>query len=74
MFGYHWLPLSSYLLSYKTIGAAIERYAPALARELLPRITRGELVFCQGFSEPGAGSDLGSLTTRADRTADGAGS
>ena len=64
--GYHWLPLSSYLLSYKTIGAAIERFAPTLATELLPPITRGELVFCQGFSEPGAGSDLGALTTRAD--------
>src|SRR5690349_2330144 len=55
--GYHWLPLSSYLLSYKTIGAAIERFAaPALVEQLLPPIARGELVFCQGFSEPGAGS------------------
>ena len=33
VFGYHWLPLSSYLLSYKTIGAAIERFgSPALVR------------------------------------------
>ena len=32
VFGYHWLPLSSYLLSYKTIGAAIERFAVAGAR------------------------------------------
>lgn len=70
VFGYHWVPLSSYLLSYKTIGAAIERFAPALARTLLPPIARGELVFCQGFSEPGAGSDLGSLTTRGELRGD----
>ncbi len=71
VFGYHWLPLSSYLLSYKTIGAAIERFASAaLVEQLLPPIARGELVFCQGFSEPGAGSDLGALTTRAELRGD----
>jgi 3-oxocholest-4-en-26-oyl-CoA dehydrogenase alpha subunit len=70
-FGYHWLPLSGYLLSVKTIGnALIDHASVELQERLLPEIAAGRLVFCQGFSEPEAGSDLAALRTTARRDGD----
>jgi alkylation response protein AidB-like acyl-CoA dehydrogenase len=65
-FGYHWLPLSGYLLSVKTVGNALGKFATEeLKARLLPEVAAGRLLFCQGFSEPDAGSDLAALRTRA---------
>jgi len=48
----------------------LEHGSPALQERLLRPILTGEHFWCQLFSEPGSGSDLAGLTTRADRDGD----
>ena len=42
----------------------------AQKREHLPKIIKGEIRWCQGYSEPGSGSDLASLATKAEDMGD----
>ncbi len=53
------------------LGPALLQYgSEAHKKRFLPEIARGEIRWCQGYSEPNAGSDLASLQTRAEDKGD----
>ena len=53
------------------LGPALLKYgSEEQKRHYLPQITRGEIRWCQGYSEPNAGSDLASLQTKAEDKGD----
>ena len=59
-------PVAAHWLGDRQVGPALLAYGSEEQKaELLPRVTKGEIVFCLGMSEPGSGSDLASLRTRA---------
>jgi alkylation response protein AidB-like acyl-CoA dehydrogenase len=57
----HWITDRQSALQILKFGSEAQR------RDYLPRICRGEIFFCIGMSEPGSGSDLASVRTRAER-------
>jgi alkylation response protein AidB-like acyl-CoA dehydrogenase len=62
-------PLESFGIDM--LGPALLRFASEEQKQrFIPEIIRGEIRWCQGYSEPNAGSDLASLQTRADDMGD----
>ena len=62
-------PLYSFGISM--LGPALLKYGREEQKlRFLPEIARGEIRWCQGYSEPGAGSDLAGLQTRAEDAGD----
>ncbi|MGZ4726651.1 MAG: acyl-CoA dehydrogenase family protein [Acidimicrobiales bacterium] len=68
----HHEPRGAQYMGVNWVGPTIMRHGtPEQQRQHLPPIARGEVIWCQGFSEPNAGSDLASLQTAARRDGDG---
>src|SRR3546814_714218 len=62
-------PVAAHWIADRQSAPLILNYGTEEQKErFIPRICRGELVFCIGMSEPGSGSDLASVRTRAERT------
>ena len=58
---------------FNMVGPAIIKYGTeAQKAHYLPKILTANISWCQGYSEPGAGSDLAGLQTRAESDGDAA--
>ena len=84
--GTGWTPVQKYIFANETAAAnapdmvpfGVKMVAPVIytfgseeqRRRFLPDILASNVWWCQGYSEPGAGSDLASLKTRAERRGD----
>jgi alkylation response protein AidB-like acyl-CoA dehydrogenase len=64
-------PPDVFFVGLGVCGPLLIHHGSAEQRALLPAILRGEEIWCQLFSEPGAGSDLAAVRTRARRDGDG---
>jgi len=65
-------PVAAHWIADRQSAPLILNFGTDAQREhYLPRICRGEALFCIGMSEPGSGSDLASVRTRATRDGDG---
>ncbi len=59
------------MLTINTVGPSIMKFGSDEQKQFfLPKILKGEVHFCIGYTEPSAGTDLASLTTRAVRDGD----
>jgi alkylation response protein AidB-like acyl-CoA dehydrogenase len=64
-------PRGPQYMNVNWIGPTIMRHgSEEQRRQHLLRISSGKVIWCQGFSEPGAGTDLAALKTRAERQGD----